>query len=1239
MSTPIWRLSATSWKLLCSPTPVSKFSESRHAMTINRTALKNYAPQARLDFIQAMTNRAAQFGITKSGVSKGELQGELFIVEGKSFSRAVGNQREKLVERINQTSFEQVIEAVAYTWFNRFLAIRYMELHGYFDHGYRVLSHPQGHKEPEILEEALHLDLPGLKRDLIVEMKLMGTQDEALYRKILIAQCNDLYRAMPFLFEKIEDETELLLPENLLQSDSIIRKLVGAIDEAEWNDIEIIGWLYQFYISHKKDQVIGKVVKSEDIPAATQLFTPNWIVKYMVQNSLGATWLGSYPDSAIKGTMDYYVDPAKQTWEVSEQLAAITPRSLDPEALTLIDPAVGSGHILVEAYDLFKAIYIERGYTAKEAARLILTKNLYGLDIDDRAAQMAGFALLMKARADDSSLLRDPPMLNVLALQESNGLNADVIIDNLKTQVRIELVPPSDLLPETLSQPILATTPDTCSPREAIQGIRALLKAFRDAKTYGSLITLPHEVVESLPFIEDLFQEPAPSDLLRRKPYQAAIELLRVFVHQAKVLGRLYDCVVANPPYMGAGAMNPKLKAFCTKEFPSHKLDTYSSFVANSKNKTKEGGIYSLIVMHSWMFVFKYESMRKDILDNNTILNLSHIGTRGFPEITGEVVQAVALSVRNNSCRRFLGKYIDLTPYSGENKGVALRNRSAREYQKSAEEFSLLPSAILCYWATDRELELFRREPAISSVAEARHGMVTSDNDRFLRWWWEVSTEKIRTGCDTRALAAASGGKWFPYNKGGSYRKWYGNIGLVVNWEHDGAEIFKLATDLYGSPSRKLPSQEFYFAQGLTWSALSSDNVSFRFNGPGYLFDSKGSSLFLSDFDESKMLYLMAFLNSRSAARLLNLLCPTLDYNAGSIAKLPLPPVSPNLKADIVGAAREIREMAKEDWDFSEISWDFQHLRLDSRNASNWSVALSQCRESARSRMLDEINKCENIFQSALRLDDDILPTEDVRDLGFQDTNPAENFKSLVSFAVGCIMGRYSLSEPGLIYAKGSNVGFESPRYGAFPADVDGIIPTTEEGWFEDDAANRFEEFLSVVWPGSSVSENLAFLIDGLVKGRADDPRADLRSYFSKRFYSDHLQTYKNRPIYWMFSSGKQKAFECLVYLHRYNEGTLARMRTEYVTPLMGKMQARIEALESEITQSSSSAEKNRKNKDVTKFRKQLEELRAFDEELRHLADQRIALDLDDGVKVNYGKFGNLLAATDKVCGKRDDAD
>ena len=543
---------------------------------MNRNKLKTYAPKARRDFILAVTEQAAKVGIAKDNIEPVEVTGDVAVIGGRAFPRKMAEQRRKLESRIGLFGFDQVMEGVAYTWFNRFAAIRYMEVHEYLDHGYRVLSHPAGNDAPEILEQAEHVGLHGLDREKIIDFKLDGTKDAELYRMLLIAQCNALHEAMPFLFERIDDEIELLLPDNLLHSDSLIRQLVNEIDEADWQEIEIIGWLYQFYISEKKDQVIGKVVKSEDIPAATQLFTPNWIVKYMVQNSLGHQWMATYPASSLKEGMEYYIEPAEQTPEVQAQLAGITPKELNPEELTLLDPAAGSGHILVEAYDLLKQIYLERGYRLKGTPRLILEKNLYGLDIDDRAAQMAGFALLMKARADDRRILSNPVNMNVMAIQSSKGLDAADIAKHLLPSGRYELVASDDLLPDTFAQPTLAAN----ATSEVKAGtIESLINLFEDAKTFGSLITVPEKIRQALPALGQLLDQPSTGDLLQRQMREHAVTAIRPLLAQANMLGRQYDFVVANPPYMGSKFYNNALKTFVLQNYKISKGDMYTCFI------------------------------------------------------------------------------------------------------------------------------------------------------------------------------------------------------------------------------------------------------------------------------------------------------------------------------------------------------------------------------------------------------------------------------------------------------------------------------------------------------------------------------------------------------------------------------------------------------------------------------------------------------------------------------------
>jgi type II restriction/modification system DNA methylase subunit YeeA len=1188
-------------------------------MASNRNVLKKYAPQARLDFIQAMTNRAAQFGITKAGSAAGEVQGDLFILNGKAFPRSVANQRARLIGRIARDGFAQVMEAVAYTWFNRFLAIRYMELHHYFDHGCRVLSHPAGHDEPELLEKAATINLPGLNRDEIVNLKLDGTKDEQIYRKLLIAQCNDLHRAMPFLFEKIDDETELLLPENLLQSDSIVRKLVKEIDEAEWQEIEIIGWLYQFYISEKKDQVIGKVVKSEDIPAATQLFTPNWIVKYMVQNSLGAQWLATYPDSGIRSGIEYFIAPAEQTPEVQAQIDAITPKQLDPEAITLIDPAVGSGHILVEAYDLFRAIYLERGYTKREAARAILTKNLFGLDIDDRAAQMAGFALLMKACADDRTVLRSPPMLNVLALQDSEGRDADALAKALLPQERFEMVPSGDLLPETLSQPTLSAQQPTSQEAKAI---KALVRLFDGAKTFGSLITVPDAVMQSLPLLDALLAKPLTGDLLLRQAQEDAQEALTPLVEQARLMGGRYHCVVANPPYMGGKGMNSTLKGFAAQAFPEAKSDLMTCFMSRAAALCKEEGTLSMINLPSWMFLTSFEMLRDKLLRNQTIASLVHLGRGVF----GSDFGSVCFTLRNRKpnsgelsiFRKLYEHHVDVR--SNKEIESLYLDRNYNAYHFMQENFCQIPGEPIVFWIGDKTIDAFSQLPSLSSVGHACSGVQTGNNDLYLRYWHEVDFSKIGLSLPTLVDAEASSYRWFPHKKGGEFRRWYGNCDYVIDWKNAGQAI-------KCNPSARPQNLNFWFREGVTWSHTSSGAFSARISEEGFSFNVEGPTFFSQD-----AMYSLGFFCSSTALHFMKIMNPTLHFLVGSVSLLPFKQSTDS--AQVRSNVKRAVEIAKFDWDASETSWNFRRHSIFTSQSDQINLTESlrifqkdQMDSASELKKIEEENN--RLFASLYELHSEVevdVSSEDITLRGNPDFRyggglpneerearlKSDTMRELVSYAVGCIMGRYSLVEPGLIYAHAGGVGFDSSRYGSFPADDDGIIPLTEEQWFPDDAAARLEEFLGIAWPDAPVLETLTTFMDGLSMDQAGEPRAALRSYLSKQFYKDHLQTYKNRPVYWLFSSGKQKAFEALVYLHRYNEGTLARMRTNHVTPLMGKLQQRISDLDAEITTSSSSAEKTRKSRDKDKIAKQLIELRAFDEELRHLADQRIALDLDD---------------------------
>lgn len=1212
---------------------------------MNRSALKKYAPQARLDFIEAVTLRARRLGLDPALPVHVEQTGDVLLINGQPFTTSIIRQRAALAQRIQQQGFTSVMEALAYTWFNRFVAIRFMELKGYFNHGYRVLSHPKG-QHPEILDRVQHLDLPGLDKAEAIRLKTAGNQDEALYREILLAQCHELHRNMPFLFEALDDATELLLPENLLRTDSPIARLVGDIEESDWDQVEIIGWLYQFYISEKKDQVIGKVVRSEDIPAATQLFTPNWIVQYLVQNSLGRLWLMANPGSKLKERMPYYVDPAEQTPEVQahcDELIKVRINedggTLNPESITVLDPACGSGHILVETYNLLRAIYEERGYPLRDIPRLILKKNLFGLDIDDRAAQLAGFSLMMKAREDDRRLLDsegNPPYLNIMAIQQSAGLpDEDVAKNIIGAAIQIEGG-------ETFQTDQLfggGHLETHHSSGITVLDLRQLIQLFEHGKTFGSLISVPGTLKLKLGRIVDLLVSVRNQGDNLSRSY--ANQVLEQFAWPASLLAMQYDAVVANPPYMSGGGMNAALRGYAKTNFKDSKADLFSIFMERGFYWCKLSGYNCMVTMQSWMFLSSFSMLREKLLSDRTIISLVQIGYNSFPELNSKVAQACAFSIMGGYVEGYLGRYINLNsaPQSADKGAVFLSRDRKLVHDIRQAEFKKISGSPIPYWVSERTLSLLSGCNFLDEVCKPRTGLNTGDNGKYLRAWQEVSIRDIGFSANKKEDALSIGVKWFPYNKGGSFRKWYGNNELIVNWAEDGNEIKKFAVVRNGGKhwSRFIQNTDFFYKEGLTWSFINSSGFGVRYKPSGFIFDVQGTSAFPN---LSVLPYCAAFLCSVVAKHFLSALNPTLSFQAGNVAALPF--VFDSTISDRIDSnAQEAIEIARADWDSDELSWDFKGLKMIADGgggslSSAWKhVAASVDERFNRMKALEEDNN--SCFINAYGLQDELAPEVLSEQITLSRPYLEKDMQRIISYVVGCIMGRYSLDEPGLIYAHSGNIDFDSSRYIKFSADTDGILPITDEPWFVDDAAERVREFVRVVWGGNTLADNMEWLADSLGRKTGESADEAIRRYLSTSFYKNHLQTYKKRPIYWLFSSGKQKAFECLVYLHRYNEGTLSRMRMEYVVPLQSRMQARIDKLADDINSATSSAQQKALQKRKDKFTKQLEELRRFDETLRPYADQRIALNLDDGVKVNYGKFGDLLAEVKAITGGKED--
>jgi hypothetical protein len=1163
---------------------------------MNNAKLKNYAPQARRDFIQAVTDRAAFYGLTAAKIEPVTAEGDVAIIAGRAFPASVVAKRKKLEDLIDRDGFNQTMEALAYTWFNRFVAIRFMELHGYLEHGYRVLSHPDPIKTiPEILELAEHVDMPGLSKEKVIDLKLDVNKESELYQMLLLAQCRALHSALPFLFEGIDDETELVLPENLLHSDSILRKLVAASDPEDWQEVEVLGWLYQFYISERKDQVMARksAVPTEDIPAVTQLFTPHWIVRYLVENSLGRLWLLNRPGSRLRDHIPYYIEGEPET-----AFLKIT----KPEEIRLCDPAVGSGHMLTYAFDLLTLIYEEEGYAPTEIPALILRHNLHGLEICPRAAQLAELALVFKAREKSRRFFQPEHLVrpHIIELR-------DVRFAENELREYILALGLGDLF----NQPMLK-----------------LLHQFEEAKNFGSLIQ-PCLDERAIVFVRRAVEaKDLGGQLFLRETH---LKVLRV-LEQADALTQRYHIVVANPPYMGSGAMNTNLKAFVAENFPEGKPDLYGAFILRNLRLLVPRGVLGMITIPNWLFISSFEELRHLLLDSCHIASLIQNG-RG---VWGGDFGSAAFVIGNWRNPEHRGNFRRLFRKQGEiqyNDEIEANFRNTHAFpvfHASAIDFREIPGIPIAFWASKKSVEAFQ-SGCVDDGFIAKKGMAIGDNARFLRSWSEVSFTHI--GRHASSSEDTSAHKWFPCLHGGEFRKWYGNNSLVVNWQNNGREPKRCIVERTGDHwSRYIISTDFFFRGGVTWSAISASLLAARSYPSGFAFTSASMCAFENTGSTD---YLILLLNSCVARYYLTILSPTVNYGIAEIKKIPT--IKWGSSAEFKSQAEVVISIARADWDNFETSWDFRDqplLRPGLKGATleaSWRNWEAQSTAAIR-RMQDLETENNRLFIAAYGLDGELQPEVPEAQITLARAEARRDIAAFLSYAVGCMMGRYSLDRPGLILANAGDslreflaqVGRPQDQL-TFAPDEDGIIPVLDGEWFEDDIVARTHDFLRATFGEATLEANLRFIEESLGK--------DLRKYFLTDFYKDHLQTYKKRPIYWFFSSGKERAFQALVYLHRYHEGTLSRMRTEYVIPLQGKIASRIDQLAGDIQKTTSTSHLKKMAKERDTLLKQRTEQQAFDEKLRRYADQRIQLDLDDGVKVNYGKFGDLLAEVKAVTG------
>lgn len=1213
---------------------------------MNRTAINNFAVWARREMVAKVSQRALKYGISEE--NHGSTNED--SVNGVLLSRIELRERNALILEIEKKGYREVMDEAAYTWFNRFIALRFMEVNGYLPTMLRVFTDENNTFRPQILTEAINLELDGLNMDKVYEYKEKNDND-GLFKYLIITQCNALSTPLPRMFQKINDYTELLFPDNLLRDGSVIERMISDIPEDDWKEqVQIIGWLYQYYISEKKDEIF-KAFKEKnlkatanEIPAATQLFTPDWIVRYLVDNSLGRLWMLNHPSSNLKAIMAYYIEPRDKEHDYIKLNS--------PEEIKLCDPCCGSGHMLTYAFDLLFEIYSECGYTAKEAVEHIIKDNLYGIELDNRAGQLAYFSLMMKAREKSRRFFSSNVQPNVCVLHNVSFTEEEM------TEATALFNSKKDIL------------------------LSKLLSQYEDVDTLGSLIS---PFLSNIDELKAMLHPENAEDLFSQSNVEL-LERVREVLRFSEFLSKKYHVVVTNPPYLSPSQADNVLKNFASDEYPESKTDTGTMFIERNLSMTIPNGYVAMVTLQSWMFLSSFEKLRQKIVDKNTILSMAHIGTRGFDAIGGEVVSTTAY-VLSNQHKELKGQYLRLVDGKNEaQKSDMLKEAISNKdcgyyYEVSAEQFKKIPGWPIAYWVNKHIFMVFGNSSPIVTRSKPLTGLQTGDNGRFLRLWHEISNENAFYDACTAKEAGECEKKWFPITKGGSYRKWYGNRYYLINWKNNGEEI----KNFDGSVIR---NESMYFSRGLSWSTVSSSHLSMRYYEDGFLFESKGSKCHFNDY--SIMLYSLGLINSIVTEDMLLFLSPTLDFHEGPLGRVPYIE-SESDKTTIEDVVKENVKLSKSDWDSFETSWDFkrsplleplvepsyeEQVQMDNDTFSvmgylgpdkadevfyaNRPIRMMGPLEFAYEKYRNHANEnfyhlkmneeaLNRIFIDIYGLQDELKPEEEEKMVSVHRIYDSEAeipleekededgkkkkvrmpyamtkkdvIKNFISYAVGCMFGRYSLDFEGLAYAGGE---WDSSKYSSFIPDKDNVIPLTEEEYFDDDILSRFIEFVKICFGEESIEDNLAFIADAL-EGKGT-PREVIRSYFLNDFYKDHLKMYQKRPIYWLFESGKKNGFKALIYMHRCQKDTVARVRTDYVHEIQSRYRAEIEDIEKRKETVSSTSEKVKLEKREALVKAKAEEVRIYEEKIHHLADQMIDIDLDDGVKVNYAKFQDILA-------------
>lgn len=1227
---------------------------------MNKTAIKNFAIWARNKLIADVSYDARLIGITEDGIAKPLPQSfggtqffDIGTAEPYSISGEAVRQRDKLIEVIQQkekdtdykTAYQYVIEEVAYTWFNRLIAIRFMEVNDYLPSHIRVLSSESGKLEPDLVTTPFDAELPFTAEEeaQIFQLKQDNKLDE-VFRILFLKQCNALNEILPALFEKTKNYTELLLSLSVIDQDGVVYHLLHDIPEDDFNierggQVEIIGWLYQYYNTEPKAAAFaknGKITK-EEIPAVTQLFTPDWIVRYMVENSLGRLWVEGHPECDLKENWKYYLEEAQQEPEVQAKLSEIRKEyaALNPEDIKLIDPCMGSGHILVYAFDVLMQIYESAGYSQRDAAKSILEHNIYGLDIDDRAYQLAYFAVMMKARQYNRRILNGEHSCHVYAIQESNSINRA----HLK---------------------YFGAGMDDIEKNAAKMQLEGLLDTLTDAKEYGSILNVESynwDLLRRFVATEDTDGQISMDSV----GVEDTAEQLNRLIDIGETMARKYWVTCTNPPYAGTSNLSANVNNFVKKNYPDSKADLFAVFIERCRQMTVNNGFQAMITQHAWMFLSSFEKLREKMMLTETV-NMAHLGARAFEEIGGEVVQTTAFVRCANRVEGYKGTYCRLIEPTSQQGKADMFISGQNQYRVGQISFSKIPGVPVAYWISPEVLKLFD-ERTVGSIADAKSGMTTTDNTRFLRLWEEVNCQKIGFGYGNIADTQDMKYKWFPFCKGGDFRRWAGNESFVVNWFNNGEEI-RVAAE--GATGGRLVNIDCALRECLVWTKISSANISLRMKKQGIFFSDAAPGVFAN---RETLYYLLALLNTKYANEIIKLINPTLNFVPGAVSSVPVKKDEKN-KGKIIEIAEGNVQLSEQDWDSFETSWDFKKHPL-LQNVSTISEAFNQWQAECDDRFNqlktneEELNR---IFIDIYGLQDELTPEVEDKDVTVRKADLQRDIKSLLSYAVGCMFGRYSTYKDGLLfagepYSLQAFVDKMNERPGTISAeelerayrnegivvdemffpDADNVIPITDEEYLDDDIVSRLCAWLKAVYGADTLEENLDYIAKAL-GNKGSTSREIIRNYFLNDFFKDHCQTYSvtgsgKRPIYWLFDSGKQNGFKALVYLHRYTPDTIGNLRIDYLHKMQRVYESEINRMQDMMDHSENAREVAAASKRKDKLAKQLKECREYDEKISHLALSRIELDLDDGVKVNYrklqtaqdGKFYEVLADSKNI--------